>query len=97
MYYFVNFKQFCLLKFQILMPIKSYLAHPHEGKKKELIEALSAIGGCEVIPAQNKDLLVLVTDTETKLEEEIIKKQIETIKSLKLLAMVSGFDTPKNN
>lgn len=79
------------------MPIKSYLAHPHEGKKKELTEALSTIEGCEVIPAQNKNLLILVTDTNTKLEEENIKKQIEAIKSLKLLAMVSGFDTPKNN
>ncbi|WP_347923102.1 hypothetical protein [Pontimicrobium sp. SW4] len=79
------------------MPIKSYLAHPHEGKKEELIKALSAINACEVIPAQNKDLLIVVTDTETKSEEEIVKEQIEAIKALKLLAMVSGFDTPKNN
>ncbi|WP_242134743.1 hypothetical protein [Aestuariivivens marinum] len=78
------------------MPIKSYLAHSHEGKKQELIEALSSLENCEVIPAENKDLLIVVTDTEGKIEDEILKEQIEAIDSLKLLAMVSGFNTPKN-
>lgn len=79
------------------MPIKSYLAHPEQGKKHELIKALSAIESCEVIPADNKDIIVLVTDTENNVEEDLLKKQIDAIDSLKLLAMVSGFNTPKNN
>lgn len=77
------------------MPIKSYLAHPHEGQKDELIKALEAINECEVIPAENKDLLVLVTDTQSKLEEDLLKQKLDTITSLKLLAMVSGFNTNK--
>lgn len=77
------------------MPIKSYLAHPYNGKKDELIKELSLINECEVIPAENKDILVVVTETETKAEEEILKQKLETVKSLKLLAMVSGFNTPK--
>lgn len=79
------------------MPIISYLAHPHEGKKDELIQALSVVDKCEVIPAENKDLLIVVTETETKSEEENLKEKLETIASLKLLTMVSGFNTPKNN
>ena len=79
------------------MPIKSYLAHPHEGKKAVLIDALSNLENCEVIPAENKDLLILVTDTNNRLEEEYLKEKIEAVESLKLLAMVSGFDTPKHN
>lgn len=79
------------------MPIKSYLAHPHEGKKTELIEALSAINECEIIPAQNEDLLIVVTDTQDKIEEDILKEKLETIESLKLLAMVSGFNTTKTD
>ena len=79
------------------MPIKSYLAHPHVGKKNELINEISQIDQCEVIPAQNKDILVVVTETESKQEEEILKQKLETIESLKLLAMVSGFNTPKKN
>lgn len=79
------------------MPIKSYLAHPQDGKKEVLMEALSKIDNCEVIPAENKDLLIVITDTESQIDDEKIKESIEAIKSLKLLAMVSGFNTPKNN
>lgn len=79
------------------MPIKSYLAHPHDGKKQELIKALSSLSECEVIPAENKDVLVVVTETENKAAEDILKQKLETISSLKLLAMVSGFNTPIKN
>ncbi len=79
------------------MPIKSYLAHPHDGRKNELIEAFELIDQCEVLPAQNKDILVIVTETESKQEEELLKQKLDTIASLKLLAMVSGFNTPKTN
>ncbi|MDO5969093.1 hypothetical protein Q4Q35_04665 [Flavivirga aquimarina] len=78
------------------MPIKSYLAHPEEGQKKALMEALSKIDHCDVIPAENKDLLIVVTDTDNKTDDEKVKESIEAIESLKLLAMVSGFNTPKN-
>ncbi len=79
------------------MPIKSYLAHPHSGKKNELIEALSSIEQCEVVAAQNKDVIILVTETEDTNQETILKEKLDTIGSLKLLAMVSGFNTPQNN
>ncbi|MEP5340806.1 MAG: hypothetical protein ABJL44_07730 [Algibacter sp.] len=79
------------------MPIKSYLAHPHDGKKENLAEALNALESCEVIPAENKNLLIIVTDTDNLTEDEQLKETIEAIDSLKLLALVSGFDTPKTN
>ena len=79
------------------MPIKSYLAHPHDGKKQALIDSLSELEGCDVIPAENKEILIVVTETETKSEEDNLKEKMEALTSLKLLAMVSGFDTPKNN
>jgi len=78
------------------MPIKSYLVHPHDGKKEYLLEVLSSIGGCEVLPAENKDILILVTETNSHQEEDILNEKLKTITGLKLLAMVSGFDTPKN-
>ncbi len=76
------------------MPIKSYLAHPYEGKKEELQKALSLINGCEVIPAENKNVLVVITETKDDGEDKSLKETIETLKSLKLLALVSGFNTP---
>jgi nitrate reductase NapAB chaperone NapD len=78
------------------MPIKSYLAHPHDGKKAELVDALSQLDACEVIPATNEAVLVLVTDTLDDASEDILKEKIENIDSLKLLAMVSGFNSPQN-
>lgn len=79
------------------MPIKSYLAHPEDGKKQTLLEALSKIEQCEVIPAENEDLLVVVTETNTQEEEDNLKELIENIDGLKMLSMVSGFNTPKND
>ncbi|AIY14289.1 hypothetical protein [Cellulophaga baltica] len=77
------------------MPIKSYLVHPILGKKEELMTALKGFGQCEVLPAENQNVLVLVTDTQDEKEEEILKEKIEALSSLKLLALVSGFNTPQ--
>ncbi|OEK08181.1 hypothetical protein A8C32_01585 [Flavivirga aquatica] len=75
------------------MPIKSYLAHPHNGKKEILTKAINALEHCEVIPAENENLLIVVTETDNKEQEDLLKEKIENIESLKLLAMVSGFNT----
>ncbi len=79
------------------MPITSYLAHPQEGKKSELLKALTSFKDCEVIPAENEDILVVVTETRDTEEENNLKDKIETLNSLKLLVLVSGFNTPQND
>lgn len=78
------------------MPVKSYLAYAIEGKKEELMQALQGLGQCEVVPAENQDVLALVTDTPNETEEEKLKQKIEALESLKLLSLVSGFNTPQN-
>jgi nitrate reductase NapAB chaperone NapD len=78
------------------MPIKSYLAHPQSGKKEALIQELSKFENCEIVPAENEDLLVVVTDTSDEIADKKLTEQIEAIDSLKLLALVSGFNTPIN-
>ncbi len=77
------------------MPIKSYLAHPINGKKGHLIKELSSLVYCEVVPAKNQDILAIVTDTPSEKEEIELKEKLEAIDSLKLLTLVSGFNTPK--
>lgn len=76
------------------MPIKSYLAHPFDDKKEELQQAISLLEGCELIPAENQNVLIVVTETADEAEDKRLKETIEAIKSLKLLALVSGFNTP---
>ncbi len=76
------------------MPIKSYLAHPHSGMKEELVLALSQFSECDIFPSENKDVVILITETATTYEDDKLTEKIQRISSLKLLAMVSGFNTP---
>ncbi len=74
------------------MPIMSYIAYPACGKKAQLIEALQAIPSCEVIPATNRDILVVVTDTEDKQAEQVLQATLKNIPALQCLALVAGYD-----
>ena len=56
---------------------------------------LSEMEHCEVVTAENEELLILITETDTKTEEERLKEKLERMEEIKLMAMVSGFDTPK--
>ena len=74
------------------MPIKSYLVRPHDGKFSELLNDLSHINGCDIIPSTNEEVAVLVTDTLDEIEDSKLISRINAIDSLKVLSMVSGFD-----
>jgi hypothetical protein len=74
------------------MPIKSYLAHPHDGKYDELLSELSKFAACDIIPSKNEELAILVTDTKDDFEDQKLQIEINSIKSLKMLSMVSGFE-----
>jgi nitrate reductase NapAB chaperone NapD len=72
------------------MIIKSYLAHPVQGKQQELKQALEALPGCSVIPATNRELLILLTESENDEAEEALVKRIEHVATLQMLTLVSG-------
>lgn len=74
------------------MPIKSYLAHPAPGKKAMLMYALNSMSECEIVPAQNQDLLVLVTETKNKSHEQELEARLNELDSLAMLSLVSGFN-----
>jgi nitrate reductase NapAB chaperone NapD len=74
------------------MPIKSYLVHPMDGQKDQLIEILNQIPSCELNPSTNKEVIVLVTDTSSVEEEKRLAQQFEAISEIKNMALVSGFD-----
>lgn len=75
------------------MPIKSYLALPHDGKYKKLLLELSNLNACEILPSNNEELAIIVTDTKNDAEDQKIHDQIKNLKNLKMLSMVSGFET----
>ena len=45
------------------MPVFSYLAYPKQGAKQDLLNDLSALDYCEATPADNQNILILITDT----------------------------------
>ena len=74
------------------MPIKSYVLHCEENKKNILLKHLQKLSNCEVIPAQNHNVIVVVTDTESEETDTELYNQLLEMKGLKHLSLVSGFD-----
>ena len=72
------------------MPIFSYLAYPVQGAKEQLQSDLAALDFCEVTPAENEEVLVLVTDTPDEETEKKLQEKLKTLKSLESLGMTFG-------
>jgi hypothetical protein len=72
------------------MPINSYLAYPVRGRRDALAGALRGLPGCQVIPALNRDLLVLVTDTPDEAAEKALHETLARLELLEGLALVAG-------
>ncbi len=72
------------------MPVFSYLAYPKEGAKDQLLKDLGALDYCEVTPAENEAVLILVTDTPDEETEKKLQQKLRAIKSLESLGMTFG-------
>ena len=72
------------------MPIFSYLAYPIQGAKEQLQNELAALDFCEVTPAENEEVLILVTDTPNEETEKELQKNLKAVKSLESLGMTFG-------
>ena len=74
------------------MPILSYLAIPKGGAKEDLLAALAALPHCEAIPADNQEVVVLITDTPNKATEEKLQESLNNLQSLQSLSLTFGYD-----
>jgi nitrate reductase NapAB chaperone NapD len=72
------------------MPVFSYLAIAEPGELEALQSELNSIEYCEAIPSDNKEILVLVTDTPDEPAERDLQKKFKEIKSLQSLSMTFG-------
>jgi len=72
------------------MPVFSYLAYPKRGAKEQLFEDLAALDYCETTPADNEEILILVTDTPDEEQEKALQKKLKELKSLESLGMTFG-------
>lgn len=72
------------------MPILSYLVLPQDGAMDQLCADLSTMEYCEIIPAENQEVVVLVTDTPDEKVEQTLQKTLKNIPSLHSLSMTYG-------
>jgi hypothetical protein len=73
------------------MPISSYIAYPQVGKRSALIDDLANRPEVSIIPSDNRDILVLVTETRDSDHEDELRAFLQGLDSLMMLAMASGF------
>lgn len=74
------------------MPIFSYLAIPRKGARKALYTELSALQYCQAMPAENQDIVVLITDTPDADTEKRLQQRLKELPSLQSLSMAFGYD-----
>jgi nitrate reductase NapAB chaperone NapD len=72
------------------VPVFSYVAYPVQGAKEKLLKDLAALDHCEVMPADNEEVLILVTDTPDEEKEKELQKKLKELKSLQSLGMTFG-------
>lgn len=72
------------------MPVCSYLVFPRRGRSTHAAAALSAIPGCDVSPADDRELLVLVTSSADAASEESLRAAVEAVEDVECLALSFG-------
>lgn len=68
----------------------SYLVIPAPGEVASLTRRLAALRGCEVFPARNRDLLILVCETDDAEAERVLRASIEAMPGVRMLLVTFG-------
>lgn len=76
------------------MPVCSYVIFPETGTKEALTSHLEAWSDCEVQPAENEDVVLLVTDTDGRREQEDLEDRLEAVSSIQMFAQTFGEIVP---
>jgi nitrate reductase NapAB chaperone NapD len=77
------------------MPVCSYLVIPETGAVERLAARLAALPGCEVAPAENRDLLLLVTDTPDTETDRKLRRTVEDMEGIHALVLTFGEIDPE--
>lgn len=73
------------------MAICSYLVFPKPNTQNTLTHTLTNLPGCNVVPAENRDdVMVLVTETENKEQETTLQDTLKDIQDIQCLVLTFG-------
>jgi nitrate reductase NapAB chaperone NapD len=73
------------------MAIRSLLLHIGAGHREGVARALAADPHCDVYPATNRDVIVLVTDHDDAADEEGFDRRLASMPEVLSIAVVAGF------
>ena len=69
------------------MPVMRYIAYPVDGRYQEMSNDLASLENCQFIPAENEEIGIFVSDTQSAQEEDHLQERIKELSSIKCLAM----------
>lgn len=72
------------------MPICSYLVIPREREGDRVHRRLSALTGCDVVRARNRDVLILVTETDGLEREAELRASVEAMDGIEAVLLTFG-------
>lgn len=72
------------------MPVKSYLAFSRKDKFQDMLEKIDELSFIEAFPAENREVAVVVLETEDENAEKLCRERLEAIPEIQCLALVFG-------
>jgi nitrate reductase NapAB chaperone NapD len=72
------------------MPVCSYLVVPAPGAADSVAERLSALPGCDMARSENRNVLLLVTDTPGPEEDAELRATLERMEGIQALVLSFG-------
>ena len=72
------------------MAVQSYLVFPEPGSLTSLSDTLAAMPECEIVPADNRDLILLVTDTPNPAEERALRERLDAMEQIRCMVLAFG-------
>jgi len=72
------------------VPVCGWVVVPRAAETESVREALSAMAGCEVVPAENAEVLLLVTSTESLAADNALRCRVEALQGVEALLLTFG-------
>jgi nitrate reductase NapAB chaperone NapD len=72
------------------MPVCSYLVIPEPGSTEAVIARLGALPGCEAVRAENREVILLVTDTAGPQHEAELRSAMDGIDGILTMVLTFG-------
>jgi nitrate reductase NapAB chaperone NapD len=75
---------------RIVMPVCSYVVIPEPGATQAVQERLASLPGCETVRAENREVILLVTDTAGAEQEEQLRRQVQATPGILTVVLAFG-------